>query len=55
VSILHFGGAKLYRKAAPLFLGLIVGQVLAAAIWAIVPSVLAAMGAEVLKMRVQPG
>ncbi len=55
VLILHFGGARLYRKAAPFFLGLIVGQLLAAAIWAIIPSTLAAMGAEVLQMRVQPG
>jgi hypothetical protein len=55
VLILHFGGARLYRKAAPFFLGLIVGQLLAAAIWAIIPSTLAAMGAEVLQMRVLPG
>ena len=55
MMILHFGGARLYRKAAPFFLGLIVGQLLAAAIWAIIPSTLAAMGAEVLQMRVQPG
>ena len=55
VSILHFGGARLYRKAAPFFLGLIVGQLLAAAIWAIIPSILAATGGEVLQMKVQPG
>ena len=54
VSILHFGGARLYRKAAPFFLGLIVGQLLAAAIWAIIPSVLAFTGAEVLQVIVQP-
>ena len=55
VSILHFGGARLYRKAAPFFLGLIVGQLLAAAIWAIIPCILAVMGSEVLQMKVQPG
>ena len=54
VSILHFGGARLYRKAAPFFMGLIVGQLIAAAIWAIIPSVLAATGGEVLEMIVQP-
>jgi len=54
VLLLHFGGARLYRKAAPFFLGLIVGQLIAAAIWAIIPSVLAATGGEVLQMIVQP-
>lgn len=54
VSILHFGGARLFRKAAPFFLGLIVGQLLSAAIWAIIPSILAATDCEVLPMIVQP-
>jgi hypothetical protein len=54
MMILHFGGARLYRKAAPFFLGLIVGQLIAAAIWAIIPSILAATGGEVLQMIVQP-
>ena len=55
VLLLHLGGARIYRKAAPFFLGLIVGQLLAAAIWAIIPCALAAMGAEVLQMKVLPG
>ncbi|MCG3177956.1 MAG: hypothetical protein BIFFINMI_00279 [Phycisphaerae bacterium] len=35
--IIRIGGAKLYEKSRPLFLGLIVGEVLAALLWTVVP------------------
>jgi hypothetical protein len=55
--ILAYGGAQVYRQAKPVFLGLIVGHILAGIIWAIVPAVLIAMGgdaAEIGKIYVTP-
>ncbi|HRU01765.1 MAG TPA: hypothetical protein P5239_08690, partial [Victivallales bacterium] len=37
VLILNYAGAQGYRIARPIFLGLIIGEVFAAIIWAIVP------------------
>lgn len=44
VLIVRFGGASAYRKARPVFMGLIIGEVLAAIVWAIVPLVQVAAG-----------
>ncbi|HQI80093.1 MAG TPA: DMT family transporter, partial [Deltaproteobacteria bacterium] len=35
VVIVKYGGARLYRRARPVFLGLIIGEVLASAVWAV--------------------
>ena len=35
--ILHYFGARAYRAAMPLFLGLILGEILANAIWTLIP------------------
>ena len=48
VLILRYGGARLYRSARPAFLGLIVGEVLSSAYWAIDPAVRWWMGKEFL-------
>ncbi|MFO7821507.1 MAG: DUF6785 family protein, partial [Lentisphaeria bacterium] len=45
-SIVVYGGARAYRTAQPLFLGLILGEVFAAILWAIVPAVLIWMGGD---------
>jgi hypothetical protein len=42
--IVTYGGAQTYRRLRPLFLGLILGEVLSAVIWALVPVVLIALG-----------
>ena len=38
--ILRYGGARAYRVARPVFLGLIIGEVFAAAFWCIEPAVM---------------
>jgi hypothetical protein len=52
--LVHFGGARLHRAARPAFMGLIVGEVLAAILWGIVSSVLAAQGLPYVNVPVQP-
>jgi hypothetical protein len=44
VLILRFGGAKMYQEGKPLFIGLIVGEALAAAVWIIINTILASTG-----------
>jgi len=36
VSILHYGGLQLYRRALPFFLGLIIGEMIPGCLWSIV-------------------
>lgn len=45
-SVIMYGGAKVYRQAKPLFLGLILGEVFAAMLWAAVPAILIGLGAD---------
>ena len=45
-AILLYGGAKAYRSARPLFLGIILGEVFSAILWALVPAVLVWMGGD---------
>lgn len=57
-GILKYGGAKSYRLARPLFLGLILGEVFSAVIWALVPVILIAMGghpADIGHITILPG
>ena len=44
LTILHFGGPKLYRVLKPFFLGLILGEVSVAAFWAIIDTLLGGSG-----------
>ncbi len=44
VVLILFGGVRLYRKLRPLFIGLIIGEVLAAIIWFSVSGILAFYG-----------
>lgn len=44
VIMVKFGGAQAYRIAKPFFLGLIIGEMLAAIFWAAVPATLIMMG-----------
>ncbi len=46
VLIVRFGGSRMFMASQPLFIGLIMGEVLAAAWWLSVSLVLAAMGLE---------
>ena len=45
-AIVIYGGAKTYRKAKPLFLGLIIGGVFSEFLWAAVPPILIWLGAD---------
>lgn len=46
VTTIYYGGAHAFRKARPLFLGLIMGEIFSAVIWTVVPVVLLWMGYE---------
>jgi hypothetical protein len=55
--ILRYGGASIYKRLRPLFIGLIMGEVFTAVIWAIVPVLLIINGADptqVNKLQVVP-
>jgi hypothetical protein len=55
VLILRYGGARIYRGAQPFFLGLIIGEVVAAIVWSIVPGVLGGLlGLPYEELKVQP-
>ncbi len=54
VLILRFGGASMFKAARPLFIGMIVGEALAAGIWALVNLVLANMGLDYFPVRFLP-
>jgi hypothetical protein len=53
--ILRFGGARLYTDAKPFFLGLIVGESMAAGFWLVVGIVLSAMGVPYRPVNIMPG
>ena len=44
--ILVYGGARAWRIGRPLFLGLVMGEVFSAVLWALVPVVLIALGGD---------
>jgi len=54
VLILRFGGAKLFNEARPLFIGMIFGESLAAAVWMVINLVLAYTGHDYLPVRLLP-
>lgn len=56
--ILSYGGARTYRLMRPVFVGLILGEVFSAVLWAVVPTVLILMGgnpADVGHITILPG
>jgi len=54
VIILRYGGARLYRSARPVFLGLIMGEVFAGAFWSLVPVILVFLGRPYMRVQIQP-
>jgi hypothetical protein len=52
--IVHYGGARMYRKAVPVFMGMIVGEVLAAILWSIVPVMVIWAGKDFVRVLVAP-
>jgi hypothetical protein len=54
VLVVRFGGQPLYERAKPLFVGLIVGEALAAGVWMIVTLILASSGAHYEQVRLLP-
>ncbi len=44
VLCIHYGGATLFRRLRPLFLGIILGEIFSAVIWTIVPIALILLG-----------
>lgn len=54
VLLIRFGGASLFQKARPLFIGLIFGEALAAATWLVINLLLASMGYTYHPVHVLP-
>ena len=54
VLILRYGGARLYRAARPVFLGLIIGEVLAAAYWGVEPVIRLWLGMDYVPVIIVP-
>ena len=44
VLILKYGGARMYRKAQPLFLGMILGQLVVGGLWLVIDGFTGMMG-----------
>jgi hypothetical protein len=55
VMIVKFGGASMYRSVKPLFMGLIIGEVGAAAFWLVVSLVLNMFGVQYNAINLLPG
>lgn len=53
--IVRFGGARLYLAGRPFFLGLIVGEAVAAGFWLVVGIALNQMGMRYFGIRIMPG
>jgi hypothetical protein len=54
ILLVRFGGSRLYLRAKPFFLGLIVGEVFAVVFWGIIPAVMAGMGLPYERVLIQP-
>ncbi len=54
VLLVKYGGAKLYRLARPVFLGIIMGEVFAAVFWCVEPAVRVLLGMPYIVVRVLP-
>lgn len=56
--ITRYGGAVVYKKARPLFYGLILGEIFSAILWALIPVIMLATGfspSEITYYRITPG
>jgi hypothetical protein len=53
--ILKYGGSRLYVGAKPFFLGLIVGESTAAAVWLVIGVVLSSLGMPFRPINIMPG
>jgi hypothetical protein len=53
-AIVRFGGATLFHRARPVFLGLIIGEAGAAAFWLVVALARLSMGLEYHAVRILP-
>ena len=54
VLLVRFGGARLYRQARPVFLGLILGEVFATLFWSVLPVIFALQGRMMARVLVAP-
>jgi len=54
VLLLRYGGARVYRAAKPVFLGLIMGEVFAAVLWSLVPAILVMLDMPYIAVQIQP-
>jgi hypothetical protein len=52
--VLKYGGAGLYRRARPFFIGVIMGEVIAAIFWVLEPAIRALLGLEYVPVQIQP-
>ena len=54
IGLLRYGGSRLYRAAIPAILGLVMGEVFAAVLWALVPAVLVLLEQPYIPIQIQP-
>ena len=54
IALLRYGGSRLYRAAIPAILGLVMGEVFAAVLWALVPAVLVFLEQPYFPIQIQP-
>jgi hypothetical protein len=54
VLLVRYGGSGLYRRAKPFFIGLIIGEVFAAAFWCILPFCYVLLGKPYTAIPIQP-
>jgi hypothetical protein len=54
ILVLRYGGGRMYRNARPFILGMITGEVFAAALWAVDPAVRTLLGLPYKVVQVQP-
>jgi len=54
MAMLNLGGARAYRVGRNLFLGIMIGEVAAVVVWAIVAAVVASLGLDYQVVRILP-
>jgi len=52
--VLRYGGARAYHAARPVFMGLIIGEVIAAVFWSVLPAILVLLGKSYTVVWIQP-
>ena len=54
-SVMRIGGVSIYNRLRPVFLGMVIGEVLMAGVWMAVGAVVRISGFEIGSVRILPG